>query len=102
MIEIPFNIDDGNQEFEISLGDIIYRFEFKYNSRLDRWVFNILNAENEYLIKGISIVAGADFLTKRVNSKLPEGAIISFNTVDANLSPTEETLGLSSRLYYFG
>ncbi len=100
MIEIPFNNEDGNQEFDITLDDVSYRLRFSFNSRLNKWALDILNSDGLELINGILMVLGVNFLRQYVSSSLPSGKLFLVNLQDGITEATETTFGTDVRLYY--
>lgn len=98
--EIPFVNEDGNQEFDITLDEVVYRLRFTYNSRLNKWAMDILNSSGTELLCGILMVLGVDFLAQYVSKSLPSGKMYLVNLVDSSVEATENNFGLDVRLYY--
>lgn len=98
--EIPFINEDGNQEFDITLDEVVYRLRFTYNSRLNKWAMDILSVNGTELLCGVLMVLGVDFLAQYVSKNLPSGKMYLVNLVDGITEANETSFGVDVRLYY--
>ena len=55
-------IDHPSQKLTISLGGQRVGLHLKYNTRSNRWTFDLTNADNVRLVMGRKLVLGADLL----------------------------------------
>ena len=55
-------IDQPSQKLTISLGGWRVGLHLKYNTRTNRWTFDLTNADNARVIMGRKLVLGADLL----------------------------------------
>lgn len=100
MIEIPIDAELGNQEFEVSLAGDVFRLNFSFNRRMDRWVMDIKDAEGNAIILGINLVLGIDLIARFVMNEKPKGQLFLLNSKDPFVEATESTLGTDVRLYF--
>jgi hypothetical protein len=87
IVQLPLRNDVPAFSFQTDLDATTYSFKFRYNSRTDRWVFDIQTATEEPIISGVSVVAGVSLLDRFVDEKLPSGNLFVLNKVDENVSP---------------
>lgn len=67
-------------DFEITLDEIDFTFEFYWNERSGRWYMNIYDIDNNPLFTGICIVADWDLLTGKQVEGMPLGTLITVDT----------------------
>jgi hypothetical protein len=93
----------GNQTLRIALGAAVYVVTLRYNSRMDRWLIDIADANLNPLVQG-RVLQGAWPAFQRfsgVVAGLPVGFIYALDNTGAGGDPQENTLGGDCPLYYW-
>lgn len=87
-------IDQPSQKLTVSLGGQRVGLHLKYNTRTNRWTFDLTNTSNERVIMGRKLVLGADLLAPFAFGL---GQIRAFAPI-ANTQPGREELPLNKVL----
>jgi hypothetical protein len=88
--EIPI-IPDADQIFFITIGDIDYMLDIKWNHRSETWKLDIYDAvSNNLLVAGLSLVLGADLLYPY---NLDIGALFLHDESSKSLDAKSDDLG---------
>lgn len=87
----------------ITLGGLDYTFEFSFNSRDDRWRFDIY-LEDEPVILGIKIMENQFFLRNYILPDFDHGDIVCVRSKDDGSPVGRDNLGQGKpyELIYFG
>lgn len=98
IFEIPLTPDP--QVFDIVLGGKTYRIVLSYKNVAEGgWILDISDTSGNPIITGIPLVTGADLLAQY--SYLGFGGKLMVQTsVDPDVVPTFENLGIGSHLYW--
>lgn len=100
LIKIPTRNDLGFYSIRVVLDGVIYILNFRYNSRYDRWVMDLLDNEETPIAEGTPLQTGIVLLHGIITPELPPGYFMVLNNVDDDSDPTEEELGEAINLYY--
>ena len=92
LIQLPLRSDVPAFTFQTDLDGTTYSFKFRYNSRMDRWAFDILTANNDPIIEGVLVVTGTLLLERFSDPRLPQGDMFVLNKEDENVSPGRNDL----------
>ena len=99
-LTMPVNSDNSHYDFFIDLEDITYNFEFKYNTRMDRWIMNISDSDLNPIIQGMALVLGLEYLSLYTTDRKPPGQLILFNFENEFVECGRNDLGNSCKLIY--
>jgi hypothetical protein len=88
-------------DLQMTLDDVAYTLQFRWNVRCERWFMDILDEQASTLLQaGICLVA--DFpLTAVRTGRTPPGIFVALDTSGAGLDPTIDDLGTRVQLIYF-
>jgi hypothetical protein len=75
LLQIPM-YQEANFTETVTLENIPYIFEFKWNDRFSFWSMSISNSSNTYIIRGIHLVTGVELLKGHPNIGLPPGKMM--------------------------
>jgi hypothetical protein len=101
MIVIPIKSDATYYDLQVTLEDVTYTIEFRWNVRLESWFMNILDAEGVNLIRaGLRLVVGWP-LNAYTAVRNPPGAFVLVDTTGAEEEAGLEDLGDRHQLFYF-
>jgi hypothetical protein len=92
LIELPLRNDVPAFTFQTDLDGTTYTFKFRYNSRMDRWAFDILTANEAPIVSGVLVVTGTLLLERFSDPRLPQGDMFVLNKADENASPGRDDL----------
>ncbi len=99
-LEIPVRNDSPAYRFQLPLEGRIYFFEFRFNTRMGRWVMDIENEAQLALILGIPVFAGVSLLDGFTSDTLPPGVFVAIDMAGKDRHPDRETFGADVKLYY--
>lgn len=83
----------------ITLENIVYQFEFNYNSREEAWFMSI-SRDDEPLIAGIKVVDNFELIGRFANVLLPRGLILTVDIEGLQRPPGQYELGSAVKLAY--
>ena len=92
LIQLPLRSDVPAFTFQTDLDGTTFSFKFRYNSRMDRWAFDIATANNDPIISGVLVVTGTSLLERFADARLPQGDMFVLNKEDENVSPGRNDL----------
>lgn len=92
LIQLPLRNDVPAFTFQTDLDGTTYIFKFRYNSRMDRWAFDIMAANEDPIISGIPVLTGTSLLTRFQDDRLPPGDLFVLNKEDETVSPGRNDL----------
>ena len=96
---LPIRNDIPSYDFTIEFESFNYLFEFRFNTRMGRWIMNI-NDENENPIwVGIPVLVDQD-LTTFTFEGLPPGALICIDDTGEQRQPNKELFSTGLKLFY--
>jgi hypothetical protein len=95
--ESPFTIQD------ITLGGFKYDFTYAFNTRDDRWRFDIVDADNNPVITGVKIMENQDLLGRYILPGFSHGGIFCIRVLETTDPVGRNNLGsgLPYSLFYF-
>lgn len=100
IVEIPTMIDASAYKFEIVLDNETYILQFSYIERIQRWILNILDSNENMLLAGITLHSSLDLIGRFKNPDLPKGTLICFDVEGENKSASRDDLGIRVKLLY--
>ena len=92
IVQLPLRNDVPAFSFQTDLDGTTFSFKFRYNSRTDRWAFDIATANDEPIISGVLVVTGTFLLERFSDARLPQGDMFVLNKEDENVSPGRNDL----------
>ena len=100
LIQLPLRNDVPAFSFQTDLDGTTYSFKFRYNSRSDRWIFDILTANEIPIISGVPVLTGTSLLKRFESDLLPEGDLFVLNKEDESASPGRNDLQENAFILY--
>lgn len=89
-----------NYKITTTLENRVYNFVFKYNVRMDRWVLDIRDYQDNNIVSGLPLLLGVDLLDRFSNEYLPPGKLFTINFEDQYNEGGISDLGNSLFLVY--
>ena len=100
LIEIPIETDGQDFEFNTTLNNQLFWFQFKYNVRQDRWVFHLLDADKVPIRQGVPVVTGYPVLNRVQDVRAPLGQLMFIDAAKTGLPPSYDELGQRVKMVY--
>lgn len=100
ILEIGIAYDDASFKFTIDLEGTIYLFRFNWNTRNERWFFDIMLEDETPLLYGLPVFVNWDVVGRFKNALLPKGKIGFYDTSGQLLDPGRQDLGDRVRMLY--
>lgn len=98
IFEIPTNKDLTDYQFSSVIDGVVYFFNIVYNSRISRYVLNILDSTKNLIISGIPILTNVPLTTNFKYLDIPKGDFLPFSADNENAILND--FGDKVRLYY--
>ena len=92
IIQLPLRNDVPAFTFQTDLDGTTFMFKFRYNSRTDRWAFDIQTANEYPIVSGIAVLTGTSLLERFSDERLPDGELFVLNKEDETASPGRSDL----------
>lgn len=100
LLSIPARNDIPWYQMKISLSNVLYVLQFRYNTRMQRWAFDILDSSGTtILLAGIFLLVDRDLMSRFVSNLLPSGNIFCADVVGSD-QPTRFSFGTTSVCLY--
>jgi hypothetical protein len=101
--EVPVASLNAKSSQTVALDDVVYRFEFEFNTRCLAWHLNVQTQDGTPLVQGIKLLANIDLLGRHKDTRLPKGRLYAIDTEEGEdgIRPEKNQLGTKLRLLYF-
>jgi len=99
---IPLQNNIYNYQFNISLENTRYIFRIFLNERIEKWMLDIKDNNNDPIIMGIPLLTGASLTERFVDSRLSDIKNLTvINSVDIGGEVTKDNLGINTFLVLY-
>ena len=99
-IQLPFRKDEYNYEYSVVIGNTIYILWLYYNRRMETWILNVKDENNDPIIMGTPILIGSQLLSRFADERLEDIKLcLAFNSKDRYAKIGENELGETSTIY---
>jgi len=99
MITIPV-FQSASYIERVIIDDVIYFLSFKWSTRGEYWILDILDQDKNNLINGIKIVKGRNLLAPYQYKNIPQGFLMLVEPSDMESIIDKEDLGDVANLIY--
>ena len=93
ILQIPVRNDLPAYTFRIDLEASTYTFGFRYNTRMSRWIWDVMDANGNPLVMGIPLLSGLDLLSRFKVEGLPPGRFALLDEQGETYTPERYDLG---------
>lgn len=100
ILQIPVRNDAAFYRFQITLEAAVYLLEFRFNTRLDRWLMNILSEAEEPILMGIPVLTNLPLTSSFEVPGKPPGTFFCIDETGQNRNPDRESFGVDIKLLY--
>lgn len=93
--------EPGSWKAQITLSNIIYVLEFKWNALNEYWSMNIYDENEEPIIFGIKVVVNWNLTEQFVSARMPPGDIVCQNILGEWNKIIRFDMGEIAELFYY-
>ena len=86
--------------FQTTLSGAIFNIEMRYNIRMNRWIMNILDQNQNPIILGLVCLIQRNMFGQYVTLSLPDGTIFCTDDTQQDTQPTQYSFGLDHTCWY--
>ena len=98
---LPVEPSIPNQRVGITLEEINYVFDFRWNDRTERWYMDISEEDETAIRNGISVSLGAILGGRIRDDRFPLGALYAVDLTGEGIEAGLDDLGERVLIYYF-
>lgn len=100
ILEIPVRSDIPSYQFRIELDGTIYTLRFKWNTRMEIWIMDIADEQDNDLLNGIPVYTDVDLKQRFRQETLPPGLFVAYDETGARRNADRDTFGNEVKLFY--
>ena len=100
IFEIPVRSDLPAYKFQINLEGTVFILRFRFNTRLDRWVMDVQDVNEDRIVTGIPMLTNLPLLDRYQDERLPLGRFTVIDETGNNRNPPREGFGEDFKLLY--
>ena len=97
---MPVRSDLPAYKFQLDLEQILYTFTFRYNERMDRWIMDIADENEDDLLLGTVVLTEWPLIQRFKDDRLPPGEFMAIDESGEFKYPGREELGNDVKLFY--
>lgn len=88
------------QKFQITLSEVIYTLEFRYNGRMDRWMMNINDSSGNQILQGLPILVNRNLTGQYSTLSIPTGVFFATDDSGQGVQPSLNSFSVDHTLWY--
>jgi hypothetical protein len=100
ILRIPVTPDEAAFKVRIALEGRDYVLSFDFNTRMNRWILGVYDAEENPIVVGIALNIDSSILRLYVDNSLPPGEMILFDTSEKHIEGGRNDLGKRCEILY--
>lgn len=100
ILELPVRADIPSFQFRQELDGTVYTLRFRWNERMERWIFDIANEQNDNLLVGIPVHTDVNLKGRFKQTTLPPGLFLAFDETGNQRNPDRENFGKEVKFFY--
>lgn len=97
---MPVRADIPAYTFQIDLEGVLYTFTIRYNERMDRWLMDIADENENDLLVGTPILTHFNLIERFKSAALPPGGFFALDESGNQKQPGRDDLGNDIKLFY--
>jgi hypothetical protein len=97
---MPLRNDLPAYRFKLDLSGTVYTLAFRYNTRMQRWIMDLMDASGTPLIMGSVLLLRTPLLNRFVIDELPPGVLLAYDDTDKDTQPTRNSFDNDHSLLY--
>lgn len=100
LVTIPVGNAFPYVTFTITLSGVIYTMQFKYNTRMARWMMNLSDSAGNQLLSGIVLLIERNLTGQYFYLNIPPGPFFATDDTSQDTQPTQFSFGIDHTLFY--
>lgn len=100
-VEVPVSLDVPLYTERVTLDGQEYLLRFDWNGREGRWYLDIGDVSENWIVRGVKLIADWPLLRRCVDPRRPPGTLMAVDFSGAGEPPSLSDLGRSVKLIYF-
>lgn len=100
LIEIPLPNADPSFSFNTELDGKTYYFTFRWNGRIENWVFDLYDSLKEPIQLGNPFISGFALLKQNKSKSKPPGLLYARDMTGSGANATRFNIGRDIKLFY--
>lgn len=100
ILEIPVRSDIPAYQFQVTLDGVVFTLKFRFNTRIDRWIMDVKDVDENSLVDGVPLLYGLPVLDRFVGDDLPLGSFVVIDETGEERNPTRDSFGEDFKLLY--
>lgn len=97
---MPVVADTPAYDFDLELEQVLYKFSFRYNERMDRWLMDIRDQNDVPILLGTVLITNYSLIERFKSASLPPGEFFVLDEAGNKLDAIREALGNDNKLFY--
>ena len=98
---VPCDPTLTHYDMQITLDEVTYTLEFRWNNRAGAWMMHITTEGGEPILMGTRIVIDMPLGKRSTDARMPKGVFIAVDTSERKQDPGMSDLGDRVQLLYF-
>ena len=98
--EIPLSNDKPSFTFKVDLGGSEYKFNFRWNGRVELWYVDLYDANGDAVALGEPFYSDTLMYRNNVRENKPEGSLYAINEFNAGVNADRFSIGVDVKFYY--
>ena len=99
-VQMPVRNDQPAYGFQIELEGGIYFLDFRFNTRQNRWLMDILSQTQEPILMGLPVLTGIPISAGYTDDQKPPGYFLAVDQTGQERNADRETFGVDVLLLY--
>ena len=100
LFTVPISNQVPWQKFKITLSGAIYTLEFRYNTRMARWLMNVNDPSNNPILEGVPVLINRNLTGQYTTLSVPAGIFFATDDTGQGNQPTQFSFGIDHTLWY--
>lgn len=100
ILELPVRADIPSYQFRQEIEGVVYTLRFRWNSRMETWIFDIADEQENDLLVGIPVLSSVDLKSRFKMTTIPPGLFVAFDQAGDQRKPDRDTFGREVKFFY--
>lgn len=101
LVALPLSTAFAWYTFRVGLSGVQYTFTVRYDSRMDRWILDLADAQGSPVIIGVPLLIGLNLLGRFTGqTNVPIGKFYATDNTSQSTQPTRYSFGITHTLWY--
>lgn len=98
--QLPLRNDVPWYAVQMQLSGVVYTLVFRYNVRSQRWIMDVRDPSENYIVVGLPILIDRDVAGQYVMANIPAGPFFAIDNTGTQDQPTVYSFGNTHSFYY--